>query len=331
MSKRTVDFKETIGKSKEYLESIGLNFETKTKNIDNVVWVSEIFFKNNNFNGMIMKGKGTSEEECLASLYGEVIERISLFNNKVDGRDKILNIEDSNLYDIDREFVVKQLKDTKYCSAGNSFDEAIIHSLYEIFEISFTSQNDIYPSEKFIINTKNYFPWPEHVHDNIIAFASRDLRFPVYGVRTLRNVEGDIPKYGIFEEDGVLNFKDDVSNKRLPTSGYRIGRSVEETVPYALSEAFQILPIDTEESFLENSKKKDQKIVPVYNDVESFSMENMKDEIASTVNSMKPYYSFLGVLDLTPENSPLKVVKLITDFDPYMSIDAELEFRRYFE
>lgn len=128
MSKRTVEYKETIEKVEKYLSDIGFDYEVFFKNFEDLdlFWTSEINIKNRQFKTRL-GGKGSTKEESLCSLYGEVIERVSRINQENKDVYDIYDLINNKKYLITKKFGNFDITNNKWTAAGNSYYEAILH------------------------------------------------------------------------------------------------------------------------------------------------------------------------------------------------------------
>lgn len=334
MSKRVVSPEKTIENVERYFSDVGFEYELSYDNIDDLdlFWSAEIDIKDRKYN-TTFGGKGTSKIKATCSLYGEVIERISRIAQEEEESFKIYDLVGSEQLLIKKEFGNFDITDNLWCAAGNTYHEAILHALYEVFEDRFSHQNnELYPELKCIANTEEMFDWPQYIHDSFVFFVQRDYRFPVYAVRSLKYPDRDTPYLGYERSGDRLIFKNEITS-RYNTSGLRIDSSVKEAITGAMGENFQkYREYDDRTSTLnKNPKKKKTAPIAEYKEFDSFSRDEIEEELAAVINSMVPYSTFIGAIDLTMLNSPLKVVKIVTDFNINHSLDSSNNLKNFFE
>ncbi len=187
-SERVIDPIETVEMAKEKLASINCQYKVNEYNIDDTFYVSELFYENpfdmklriqpagyinGGFSSM---GKGTTPEQCLASMYMETIERISLWQhmNSFFPIYKGLNLRTGDL-----DNVCVDTSSSEMVAAGNTFEEAILHGLHEMMEVESIGAASINGSNKSITaNLKPYevidftemYDWPDWVKSSFTVF-----------------------------------------------------------------------------------------------------------------------------------------------------------------
>lgn len=333
MSKRVIDPEKTIENVERYFSDIGLEYELSYDNIDDLdlFWSAEIAVKNKKYN-TTFGGKGTSKIKATCSLYGEVIERISRIGQEDRESFKIHDLIRNEQLLIKKELGNFDITNNLWCAAGNTYHEAILHALYEVFEDRFSHQNnELYPELKCIAETEEMFDWPQYIHDSFVFFVQRDYRFPVYAVRSLKYPDRDTPYVGYKKIGNRIVFDDEISG-RYNTSGLRIDSSVEEAITGAMGENFQkYREYEDRTSTLNKNPIKKKAPITKYKEFNSFSCDKIEEELAAVLDSMEPYLTFVGAIDLTMPNSPLKVVKIVTDFNINHNLDSSNNLSNFFE
>lgn len=338
MSRRVVPVEKTIERSENFLKSLGIEYEVESLNIDNLnlFWISKIHFKNRDYGSIIFGGKGKTKEESLASLFGEVIERISLFEKAKEDEQIVVDLIENKEYKINPKYSNFSMDNTYWTASGNTYSEAILHAIYEVFEYSFSNENNqIYQNDNFIVKTEDMFPdWPQYVHDSFVIFVQKDRRFPVYAVKSVKYPNDEMPymKYVKNDEEVIFAYKKVHENDLYNTSGFRIDSTIKESIPYAIGENIQkYREHDIDFSLPKNAKKKAQSEVKEISIEKEEVLESLDDELSFVLSSMIPSLNFIGAIDVTMEGSPLKVVRIITDFSRMQSLDHKEFLSKFFE
>lgn len=332
---RSVNPEETYRLQKEWIES-KLEYDLETRCYANNFWTSTIQVKGQKKQQTMYsttRGKGTSKIECLASNYGELIERYSyedwISKNSPASMVALKSLMDEKTYTM----FVQEIMNFKGTEAsGNNLEEARYHALCEVLELGLN--NNVFrtiPVETGVIRTEKMFPEvPKSVHDSVVVLFNRDPRISYYDISVMR-----APKKDEMLFNSLIDVDFNKNQIRIPRpnwnmenpnctidknhpwpslAGRRIGMSVEKTVKIAIAEMLQMLGGD-DSVFRDNAPKKEIPFLKYYNaeDLPSFETSTIEDDNASILSDLKNAGYNVWELDLTL-NERFPVVKLINDY-----------------
>lgn len=335
---RTVLPTDTIKSQRDFIDKI-LSYELKIKSdADEMFWVSSI-----QIDGMTLQeneyattwGKGVTWEECIASNYGELIERFS-WNKWKEKNIDTNSVELTNLINNDiNTFNVKNILDVASLgteASGNNIHEARYHALCEALEIGFN--RNTFPEiqiEKYIVKTENLFPeLPEKIHNNFHVIVRKDPRISMYDVSVLRapnNTDTIFMNDYIKRDDKNITLQHPNWNQKIPTSsngkempwpaftGRRIGLNIKNTVKVAIAELLQSKLLDNIYFPEVNNKKypQDIKIVDAI-DLEDFEQQTIEEDNELILNDFKNAGYNIWELNITYPECKFPTIKLIHDY-----------------
>jgi radical SAM protein with 4Fe4S-binding SPASM domain len=332
---RSVSPEDTYKLQKDWAE-INLNYDLKIWNYGDF-WTSKIQIQGHGKHEYIYsttKGKGVSKYECLASNFGELIERYSYYQWQKKTAPE-LSVEAKSLINGAvfhmPAFDIIKFKGTE--ASGNNIEEARFHALCEVLELGFNNNAfRVYPVELGLLNTKNMFPeLPEIIHDNLIVFFQKDPRISLYDVSVIRVptendrffnnlIDIDFEKNRISVPDVNWNTSNPSStiDKEHPwpsMTGRRVGLNIEKTVKIAIAEMLQQLETDSV-LWIEKPVKKDVPFIKHYDSIEDlpdYETQSLEDDNALIINDFKNAGYNLWEVDIT-HTSDFPTVKIINDY-----------------
>lgn len=187
-SERIINPAITTNLAIEKLKSINCQYDVEYFNIDNVFYSSELHYKNiYDLNlqiqpagplngGYSSMGKGTTPEQCTASMYMETIERISLWQHM---NDYFPVYKGLNLRTGETEKVAVDTSNSERVASGNTYEEAILHALHEMIEneaigkagISDSNGGNLTADLKpyKIVDFSKMYDWPDWVESSFVV------------------------------------------------------------------------------------------------------------------------------------------------------------------
>lgn len=350
---RSFDPEETYRLQKEWIES-RLEYDLEIRSYAGSFWTSTMQIKGQKKQQTMYsttRGKGTAKFECLASNYGELIERYSyeewIKNNPSDKIVELKSLMDGKIYNMTAREVTN-FKGTE--AAGNNMEEARYHALCEVLELGLNNNVfRIVPVEMGIIKTESMFPEvPQNVHDSVVVFFQKDPRISAYDISVVRApkenemlfnslVDVDYNKNTIIIPERNWNMENpnctiDKAHPWPSLLGRRIGLSIEKTVKIAIAEMLQMLGGD-DSIFLNNAPKKKVSFMKYYNaeDLPSFETATLEDDNDLMLNGLRNAGYNVWELNLTI-NDRFPVVKMINDYSLGMMHPCSRQFMsKFFE
>lgn len=353
-SERIVDPKITCDLAIKKLESINCKYDVEFYNIDNIFYSSELFYKNiydldlaiqpagplnGGFSSM---GKGTTPEQCKASMYMETIERISLWQH-MNSFFPIYPAFNLRTKQIDK--VAVDTTNSEMVAAGNSYEEAILHGLHEMIENESVGKAglsnsggsitaDLKPYK--VVDFSSLFPeWPEWVHSSFTVLQVPTLVSEFYSFIGLRypinpNYTNDwhyiIDKNGVYSKQ-VLKF----SNWRGNKAAYAFtaaGINPKKAISRCIQENFQ-----GPERYKYYGKKKD---IPDWIQIidattfENYETTTIEDDIDFIISHIPNKFNVWAV-DLTSPELGVPVVKIVTDYHQPIDVGQERISNLFYE
>lgn len=338
---RSVMPSETVALQKKYIDDIlGLKYDLDIYvTPDKQFYVSKIKIKdmqNNLFN--ITRGKGTSLDECLASNYGELIERLSwsifLIDIKNNRKIELKNIITDEYNFLETEDIFSFFGDGEALASGNNIEEAKYHALCDIIENGhFITHFPYNQLETTLAKTENMFPEvAKKYHDNYHMFVQRDLRLPsIYTVTVLRkpynrdilkrdflnitdkNVKFDKFRRFDYERPGIT------PSPWPAMGGKRVGLNLKKLFLPAIAESVQLfhaLRKDEDFELIEGDYKKYPDNWKIKDAMEYSNNEKntIEEDNRLIINEMKISGFNLWEIDVTLPNCPMKAIKIINDY-----------------
>jgi hypothetical protein len=339
----------TIIKQKEYIDTMFKYNLDVVSDQNKMFFTSQIIIKNINkeLSYYLTSGKGLSKDECLASNYGELIERYAwqLFLNKIWENENFkvesLNLKTNNIDIFDSKNILKYEGRSDYIASGNDFFEAIYHVLTEAYEYGLLKNNYPYsPVEYSILTTEDIYPtFPQYIHDNYTILLRKDPRIPLYDITAFKAPTDKDTKFmpiniisnnnNVKLIDVVNHFSSSVGDRNdeepWPSfSGSRAGLNLEKTIKLAIAEQVQehyLLKlnnyIDYDIKFnKKNIKRQNDSIFNINNanDLPNYETSSIEEDVDLIVKAFNKIGFNIWVIDITPNNCPMKVVKIITDY-----------------
>lgn len=351
---RTIMPEETVKKAEDYINnSLGIKYNLDLWNTpDEKFWVSKMqldgFGKAYPSHATTM-GKGLSKYECLASNYGEFFEKLAWEVWKVDAEKnlnkkiKVKNLVTNEYERIEISHIKNNFWGAEFSAAGNNIEEARYHSLLDVIEIGWGGCRNAFmltPIENTIVKTEEMFPnIPQYYHDNTQILVQRDMRIPsVYFLTAFKAPNENDPPFmkplsQVVNGEVVFNLPEmplmaqpmlsNTTNPWPPFLGRRLGLNMEKTVPLAIAEIMQVYyfynqdpstpPLDF--YFPEKNIKK-QNMFKEYDaqDYKDFENPTIESDNQLIINEISKAGFNLWELDITPPESPISVVKIISDY-----------------
>ncbi len=272
---------------------------------------------------MRMGGKGQTREQCLASGSMEFIERWSMSRANMSERKvyPCLDLRTGKWYEYE---VANELGTSKCLSAGNNFEEAILHSLHELIE-TMTPQHMQWKSSK-VVDTQMLFPeFPQWVHDSVMLIQFPTERKEFYHFAAIQypfNCDFDTfrpSKY--IHTDNILKLMNSDINPQYhsPNSGGAAGLNPRLAAYRAMNEIFQFQkPV---KDFRTGKKRPLPDYIP--RAVKENFVNYETDSITGDINLILDILGedvFVGVIDITDPDVGIPVVKVISDYSPQRSL-----------
>jgi len=333
-SERIVDPAITTNLAIDKLESINCKYDVEYYNIDNIYYISELKYLNPfDMNlqiqpagvvngGYSSMGKGSTPEQCTASMYMEAIERISLWQHM---REHYPVYKGLNLRTHKVDKVVVDTSSSEMVAAGNTYEEAVLHGLHEMIEVESISKNGLNKGGSSItanlqpykiVNIKDNFPeWIDSSFTilqipNIIPefYSFISIRYPIN--------EGYSNDWEMKSgEDGVWSKQTKIySDWRGNKDAYVFsasGINPNKAISRCIQESFQ-----GPERYRYNGIKKDPP-----NWIEQINISQLTSyETKSIVGDIKfiidkiPENFNIWAVDLTSPELGVPVIKIVTDY-----------------
>lgn len=344
---------ETVRLQKEYIDNVlKIDYDLDIwSTSDEEFWVSKIQLRN--FGKAYPAhattlGKGRTKDECLASNYGEFLEKLVWLDwkSKNEDEEKIpaRNMKTNEYELLDMIDLKKYFWDASKCATGNNIEEARYHTILDVLELGQANDNNafpFFPLETNIAKTENMFPnIPKKYHDNTQILIQRDPRIPsVYIATCLRAPnEKDVHfMQSLSEKKGreiKFNFNEvpktwspmlsNFTGPWPPYVGRRFGLDLNKVIPIAMAEMIQVYKFYDQDSdteglefyFPEGEKKKTQSYWPII-DAKNFSnneKETIEEDNQTIIDEMAEAGFNSWEIDVTPQGSPMSAVKIISDY-----------------
>lgn len=347
---RSVDLNETIYNQKIFIDNT-VSYKLTMRNHSDIFYTSKIQIDDHSYRETMYSttmGKGCTESECLASNYGELIERFSyqkwIDNHNISDIINLTNMKTKEIYTSSVEDI-RAFKGTE--ASGNNVEEARYHALCEVYEFGFNNNffRDI-PVKTFIVKTEDMFPEiPKIIHDNIVVIVNKDDRIPLYDLIVLKN-----PNHSDFFMNDLITVNNktisipkanwDTSNPNnlanrnimFPVlTGRRIGMNIKKLFKIAVSEMLQFLESDL--LLHSNNLKKELNYIETINanDLLEFETSTIEEDNNILIDSFNDAGYNLWEIDMT-YNEKFPVVKIIHDYTLGASHPCSKQFlSKYFK
>lgn len=335
---RVVKPEETIKKQKDFIDKLELDYSFDILSTDDEeFWFSKMeldgiedsqYTSGHLFFGKT-RGKGKTRESCLASNYGEFLERLSwdIWKQKMEKHSEeeieIKNLTTGEYDTFNVGNLIQTHLDAEHLASGNIIEEARYHAIMDVIEngtynICFSInqlETQIAESEKIMSNfAKKY-------RDNYHIFVQRDLRIPsIYIINAFRKPDRDntlFRKDFLYEKNGIYHFS---GNTLRDTPFRRVGLSVENNIHAAIGESLQFFHLLTETNpeFGWNLEEGDSKKYPtnwgLNSDFPNNETSTIEGDNEKIINEFKEAGFNLWEIDITLPESPIKAVKILSDY-----------------
>jgi len=327
----------TVALAEAALRRVGIGLDISTQLHGDVFWTAtaDMSFRERlppNARGLRIAGKGRSEEQCRASCAMELVERYSLFDytaqelsehccvDLADGAPRIVNR-------------LPDLLDTRCVAAGNTYEEAVLHALEELVETRIGRTLPWIPLQ--LVGVEALLPeLPEWVgRDFVLVRAPTPapelhhltaLRYPADGQFDLQISDHFVKAGGrLLRVPGARP-----KNHHSPNSGGAASLDPRIAAFRAMNEAFQGGPGQVGVG----KRRAPPDFVAVAPPTRLHSAAT--DCVAADVRRMLQLLGeevFVGVVDLTHPRLQIPVVRLVSDYDPGVSLTSRHTLRMFFD
>lgn len=348
---RTVHPSETIKKQKDYIDNkLELQYSLEIDSTpDKQFWISKI-----QIDGLekaypsysTTLGKGTSREECLASNYGELYEKLAWEiwadeHKNLDGAMTVYNLNNKKDEYIDLESIKSYFWNGSNIASGNNAYEARYHALMDVIEMGGAGKNNpfpFFPLETHLVDYADMFPWLDQSYiDNIHIMVQRDPRIPsVYIVSAWRAPnDGDAFMISpVSYKNGTIHFNDipdnwtpmlnNTADPWPPYIGRRFGLNLEKLIPIAIAEMMQVYWFYNQDpatpkmpwKFEKRDVKKYQDFWPIkhISEFQNNETNTIEGDVNLVLNEMFEAGFSVWEADMSLPESPMANIKLFSDY-----------------
>ena len=338
-SERCVLPSETYSRARRALAERGIGLELTVHNYDDVFWAADVDYalpdNEKPLDRMVrFSGKGPSKHQCMASGSMEFIERWSFDRvNSLNRRDFLcLDLRDGETYSLQP---VLEFRNTRCVSAGNTYEEAVLHSLHELLE---TRPRNTLPWEHYcILSVREMFPdFPDWIDESVVLFMTPTGGRAFYHIiAVLYPFAGEFDQtreYKITKRDGRLHLhrSSTVPKPHSPNTGGAAGLNPRMTAFRAMNEIFQFRP----EGFtVRGARKKNH---PPWmprmsvSDLPNYETDSITGDIMHILEILGEE-TFVGAVDFTDPELDIPVVKVVSDYSPRGSLVTREVLGHFFD
>jgi len=344
-SERIISPEITAQLAKKRLDSINCKYEIKQYNIDNIFHSSELFITNpydlslkiqpaGNLNGgFSTMGKGTTFDQCRASMYMETIERISLWQH-MNSFNPVYHCLNLRTKEINK--VAVDTSTSEMVAAGNTYEEAILHGLHEMIEVESIGASSINGSNTGItanlkpyniIDFKGMFDWPEWIYSSFTVIQIPTVIDKFYTFIALRYpIEDRYSNDYKYEkqEDNVWSKKNIQYTKwrgsKLAYAFTASGINPKKAISRSIQENFQ----GPDRYKYEGSKKEIPSWLNIINweTLINYEQDTIKKDIDFIIDNIPEQFNVWAV-DLSSPELGVPVIKIITDYHMPSNVGAK--------
>lgn len=354
-SERAYDPKITIELAKERLESINCNYDIEIYNIDNTFWTSELKFKNifdldlriqpsGPLNGgKSTMGKGSTQDQCVASNLMETIERISIWQHMCEYNPVYhgINLRTGNI-----EKVSINISTSEKAAAGNTYEEATLHALHEMIEVdainaatvNMAANHTAFLKPFKVIDFKNMYPsWPSWVFDSFVILQSPTTVPEFYNFLGLHypitKEYGQDWKYEKNNNDNVwskqpINYTNWRGKEKTAYVFSVAGLNPSKAISRVIQENFQG-PIREPYSGIKKTPPEWLKIVDGVN-LKNYETDSITKDIKFIVSKIPEQFNVWAV-DISSPELGVPVVMVVSDYHMPQDISQKRIFDMFFE